>query len=89
MTGIKTAAFGNNRQNAPYIRCSSARYKRDRQEKMDGMKMNRNVLVSSKPLFTLIILVRLAGGFLADRYGDLSIWMGDSINGKPLDNMKH
>ncbi|MGI8469966.1 MAG: DUF4396 domain-containing protein, partial [Pyrinomonadaceae bacterium] len=47
-------------------------------KKMDGMNMGGNVPASSKLVVTLITLAMLAsGGFLAARYGNLSMRAGD------------
>ncbi len=61
---------------------------------MSGMKMGGNVPASSKFIVTLISLLMLAGGgFLAARYGDLSMRAGDQMqmqmNENRMNVMKH
>ncbi len=61
---------------------------------MSGMKMGGNVPASSKFIVTLISLLMLAGGgFLAARYGDLSMRAGDQMqmqmNENRMNEMKH
>lgn len=57
---------------------------------MGGMNMGGNVPASSKLVVTLITLAMLAGGgFIAARYGDLSMRAGDmDMNQVPMDNMR-
>ncbi|MGI8468236.1 MAG: DUF4396 domain-containing protein, partial [Pyrinomonadaceae bacterium] len=60
------------------------------EKKMDGMNMGGNVPASSKLVVTLITLAMLAGGgFLAARYGNLSMRAGDmEMKQTPMDNMQ-
>ena len=98
MPGMRTAGRDSAEKNAPSAAAAAAA-PHDMSAmggKMDDMNMGGNVPASSKFVATLITLLMLAGGgFIAARYGDLSMRAGEMNHEAPLptnmqmENMQH